>query len=281
MINMQKNKLNPKYSLKKLTNKSKIFFTDRGNTSIILSLKLAKELGKKKVFIQDQGGWITYYQYIDKLKLEKNFIETNYGIVEKKHLKILENYVDDKSVLLVNSMPGYIALQDMKLISEFCKKKNCFLINDSSGSIGTDSAKYGDLIIGSFGNWKPINIGYGGFIAFDKNMNFSVDFEKIFKENLKKEVKDFSIKLQEKLKNLNKKLRKINKEVISIKEKLKNFYIVHKDNNGINVIVKYKNEDEKLKIIEFCKLNNYEYVFCPMYIKILEPAISIEVMRKY
>ncbi|MEM3374774.1 MAG: hypothetical protein QXE31_06200 [Candidatus Woesearchaeota archaeon] len=262
--------------LKKLTSKKHIFFTDRGNTSILLALKLSKSLGKKKIFIQDQGGWITYYQFADRLKLEKNYIETNYGIIEKKHLNILKNYVDESSVLLINSMPSYIALQNMALINDFCKEKKCFLINDASGSIGTNEAKYGDLILGSFGHWKPINIGYGGFIAFDNS-----SYETFFKENMKKEVKDFSKDLKEKLKLLKSKLKKIGKETNEIKEKLKDFEIVHKDSNGLNVVVKYRNEEEKLKIIDFCKLYNYEYVFCPMYIKILEPAISIEVMRKY
>jgi hypothetical protein len=50
--------------LKNLVDKENIFFTDRGNSSILLALKLLKKLGKKKVFIQDQGGWITYEQFI-------------------------------------------------------------------------------------------------------------------------------------------------------------------------------------------------------------------------
>ncbi|MEM2131613.1 MAG: hypothetical protein QXR96_03745, partial [Candidatus Woesearchaeota archaeon] len=159
---------------------------------------------------------------------------------------------------------------------DFCKEKKCFLINDVSGSIGTNEAKYGNLIIGSFGHWKPINIGYGGFIAFDNS-----SYETFFKENLKKEIKDFSKELNEKLNDLKTKLKKIEKETKEIKEKLNDFEIVHRKNNGLNVIVKYKNEEEKLKLIDFCKLYNYEFVFCPMYIKILEPAVSIEVMRKY
>ncbi len=153
----------------KLSDKKYLFFTDRGNRSIKLALMLAKSLGKKKAFIQDQGGWITYDQYLKKLKFEYHFIDTDYGIVD---LETLKNHIDSDSVLLINSMPGYFSLQDDMLeIYELCQEKNCLLINDVSGSIGTEQAKFGDIIIGSFGRWKPIYLEYGGFISFNNDFS--------------------------------------------------------------------------------------------------------------
>ena len=155
--------------LKKLTGKKHIFFTNRGNTSIKLALKLAKDLEKKKAFIQDQGGWITYEQFLKKFKYEFYLLDTDYGIID---LKLLRQKLDKESVLLINSMPGYFVIQEnMKEIYDLCKKKECFLINDVSGSIGKDIAKYGDLIIGSFGRWKPLNIKYGGVEIIKLNSN--------------------------------------------------------------------------------------------------------------
>ena len=64
-----------------------------------------------------------------------------------------------------------------------------------------------------------------------------------------------------------------------IKEDLKGFDIVHKDGNGLNVVVKFKDKSEKQKLIKYCKQNNYEYTMCPRYIRVLDKAISIEVKR--
>jgi len=248
--------------LKDLTGKKYIFFTNRGNTSIKLALKLAKHLGKKELFMQDQGGWITYDQFAKKLKFEISLLKTDYGLVKELP------YLDDKNVLLINSMPGYFRLQDnMREIS-----KKCFTINDISGSIGNDNVKYGDIIIGSFGRWKPINLEYGGFIAFDNK-----DFEDFFKENLNKELEDFYAELYEKLMNLDKRLKQFQDIKNKILKEIKDFDVIQGD--GINVIVRFNNDKEKENIIQYCEKNNFQYTICPLYIKVLEDAISIEVKR--
>ncbi len=263
---------NVKYCLKSLTSKSNIFFTDRGNTSILLALKLAKHIGKKKLFIQDQGGWLTYEQFAKKLKFEYHFLDTDYGIVQIKNLK---QHIDKDSVLLINSLPGYFCVQEnMKEIYELCKEKNCFLINDISGSIGKDVAKYGDLVIGSFGRWKPINIEYGGFIAFDNK-----EYNDFLKKNFSKELKDFYKELNDKLSNLSKRLKQFDKITTKIKKQLHEFEIIHKESKGINVIVKFSSLEQKMKIIDYCKLYNFEYTECPRYIRVMDNAISIEVKR--
>ena len=64
--------------LQGLLGKKKIFLTQSGDHSILYSLELAKKLGKEKVFIQDQGGWLTYRDYPKKLKMQKIELKTDY-----------------------------------------------------------------------------------------------------------------------------------------------------------------------------------------------------------
>lgn len=249
--------------LKELTEKRYIFFTDRGNTSILLALKLAKKLGKEKLLIQDQGGWLTYSQYGKKLKFEIINLPTESGIIDITQLSDF----GEESCLLINSMPGYFCLQPNM------NKIKLFLINDVSGSIGRKEAIYGDIIVGSFGKWKPIEVGEGGFIGYDNE-----DWTDFFRENFNKKI-DYFDKLEEQLELLPEKIKKIDKEVEKIKSQLKNFDIIHRDSKGLNVVVRYKSEEEKLKIIDYCKIYNYEFTLCPRYIRVMEPAVSIEVKR--
>ncbi|MBN2422931.1 NUDIX domain-containing protein [Candidatus Woesearchaeota archaeon] len=258
--------------LKELTGKKHIIFTDRGNTSILLALKLCKSLNKKDILIQDQGGWLTYRDFPKKLKLNLSEIKTDYGIVDTEELK---NNCNEDSAFLLNSFPGYFAEEEnISEIQKTCNQNKTFLINDASGSIGTGSAKTGDVILGSFGRAKPINVEYGGFIATD-NENY---YDFLVNEN-KKQVIPFYDSLYEKLTGLNarrERLYLINKK---IKSDLTDFEIVHKSKQGINVIVKFNNEQVKNRIIKYCNKNNYEYTLCPRYIRILDDAVSIEVKR--
>ncbi|MBU0666045.1 MAG: DegT/DnrJ/EryC1/StrS family aminotransferase [Nanoarchaeota archaeon] len=250
--------------LKKLTSKNKVAFTKRGNASINASLKYAKSLGYKKLLIQDQGGWITYPQFAKKLKFELTRLKTDFGVVNPKSLN---NFKD--SVLLINSMSGYAFLQNMKKIYKVCKKNNIFLINDAAGSIGTKQAKFGDIIIGSFGRWKPVNLQEGGFIA----TNINTDFFNEFSFEL-----DF-LALSEKLSILKYKLKLFNTINNRIKKELSDFEITHKKKKGINVFVKFHDDSEKKKLIKYCENNCFEYVLCPKEIRVLDSAISIEVKR--
>jgi hypothetical protein len=258
--------------LKKLTNKKEIFFTNRGNTSILLALKLAKSLGKTKAFIQDQGGWITYDQYLKKLKFDFDYLESDYGLLT---LTTIKKHVDSDSVLLINSMAGYIAQhENIDRISEICKEKGCLLVNDVSASIGTKYAKYGDIIIGSFGRWKPINNEYGGFISYNE-----IEYTNFFNDNFDKELKPFYSELNEKLNGLDKRLKEYQKIRKKILTQLSQYDVIHRNNEGINVVVKFNSEKEKLDIVNYCKLYNYEFTLCPRYIRVMDDAVSIEIKR--
>ncbi len=253
--------------LKNLTNKEHIKLVSRGNKAILYALRIAKKLGKTKVLIQDQGGWITYKQFIKKLKLNLTELKTDYGLINPTELK---DSICQNSVLLINSLTGYFAEQDMDKIDQICKEKDCLVINDISGSIGTKAAKIGDILVCSFGEDKPLNYGKCGLIALKNKEWFKLTEikEEDFGEDFQKTLSNLKNRLSF-LKNINKK----------IKQDLKGFNIIHKDKQGINVIVKFNNGQEKNKIEDYCNKHNYQYTICPRYIRVNCDAISIEVKR--
>jgi len=250
--------------LKELTGKDQIKLVESGDHAILSVLKFCKKQGKEKVLIQDQGGWLTYRDYPKKAGLEKVELKTDYGIID---LDDLRAKADEKSVLLVNSLNGYFSEQPMFEIAKICAEKNCLLVNDISGSIGMDSGKIGDVLLGSFGRDKPINLHYGGFVAFDFG-----EFEGEFDESKLKE-------LDEKLDELFARQLRWDGMHWKIKADLKDLDIIHKDKPGINVVVKFSNEDEKKKIIDYCDANKLAYTICPRYIRVNCDAVSIEVKR--
>jgi len=92
--------------LKSLTGKDKIILTRRGNKALKFTLKALKDLDRTKILIQDQGGWITYPQYAKDLGFGLMEIKSDYGLIDLAELK---TKADSKSIILINSMPGYIA----------------------------------------------------------------------------------------------------------------------------------------------------------------------------
>ncbi len=282
-----------KSSLKKLTNKKNILFTRRGNDSIRKVIRLAKSLGREKVLIQDQGGWITYKQFANKEGLMCIELKTDYGLTNIEDLK---KKADGKSIFIINSLTGYYADENMDKISDICRKKHCLLINDVSGSIGLRLAKYGDITFSSFNRWKPIDMCIGGFIAFNNSIlsHFEIDretkkpVEKLFDLNeYFSNIEEYVFKQKEleklfqKVSNVGKRQRFFSKTHQKIKNDMKKLRlnIIHSRKQGINVIIKYSDEDEKNKIIKYCEDNQLEYTECPRYIRVNEQAISIEVKR--
>ena len=258
-----------KERLLKLTGCNDIKLVKRGNKAILYALRIAKDLGKTKVIIQDQGGWITYKQYPFRMKMDTVELKTDYGIIDKDSLF---EKADNESVLLINSMPGYLALEDMKTVESICKDRDCMIINDISGSIGTDNAKYGDIVVCSFGKDKPVSYGEGGFIGV-RNRDY---FEIVVIEEI---VGDDD--LFEKLATLGKRLEIIKEIRRAVIEELRDYEIIHPDKQGINIAVCFSNEQEKEKVINYCDKSNLEYTICPRYIRVGCDAVSIEIKRLF
>ena len=250
---------------------SNIKLVKSGNKAILYALRIAKRLGKTKVFIQDQGGWITYYQYSMRLNLEVIKLKTDCGLIDKHELA---SRLDDKSVLLINSMPGYLALENMDDIAAICSENKSMMINDISGSIGTDNAKFGDIVVCSFGKDKPINYGGGGFIGVKNNDYFDI----IVMQEIRP-----GAGFAERIKSLNNRLT----EISAIREQLLAGLInlgfqeklIHPSMHGINIAVEFADETEKERVINYCNKNNIEYTICPRYIRVECDAVSIEVKR--
>jgi len=269
--------------LSKITGHENIIFTNRGNTAIRLSLKYVKNLNKdndkKMILIQDQGGWMSYHKFTEKLKLQKFDLKTTFGVISPYQLeKALKRY-NNFAALIYQNPAGYYADQPYKEIYEICQKYNIVCILDVAGCIGLDKfGNYADILVCSFGENKPIDLGYGGFISFkDKKAAEQCDY------NLEEKDKDVFTKittnLPSKLDKLGERYGKLFTEVAKIKNDLSKYKILHKDKKGINVIVMYKHDGEKKKLIEYCKKNKYEFTECPRYIRVNAKAISIEVKR--
>jgi hypothetical protein len=248
--------------LRALTGKENIYFTERGNKSILYALRNAKSAGKAKLFIPDQGGWLTYEKYGKAVGFEVTVLKTDLGLLKMKDLTKL---LDADSCLLYNSMAGYFAMQDVDEITKLAKERESLVINDASAVLTTDYAKEGDIIIGSFGKWKPVNCGGGGFIASDSRL-------------IVEEVPP-PVNLIEKLAELPERLKFLEKKVKEIKDDLKEYDIIHRERQGLIVVVKFNTEDEFNRIVSYCKSKGYEYTICPRAIRVICKAVSIEIKR--
>lgn len=263
--------------LQKLTTYTKckfIHLTQSGDQAIMLAIEAVKKISSKlKFLVPDQGGWLSYIKYPKKLNFEVIQVKTDCGIID---LDDLREKLNNSSALIYQNPAGYFAEQPTKQIYEICKNK-CLVIEDITGSIGDlELCDYldADFLVCSFGKWKPINLGYGGFISTNNEEYFS----KIDKDLAKFDEK-YLPELLGQLENLNERMKKFYELNKKIKDDLKNIEIIHREKKGINVIVKYKEEIEKEKIIKYCQENKLEFTLCPRYIRVNEKAISIEVKR--
>jgi hypothetical protein len=259
--------------IQKYTGHKYVKLTSRGNSAIFAAMYCCRRLShNNKVLVPDQGGWLTYLNHPKKLEMETVQIKTDYGIIDIKDLK---NNLDGASLLIYSNPAGYFAEQPIKKIYKLCTKKGVRVILDVSGCIGTEmcDGRYADLTIASFGKWKPINVGYGGEISALKKDYLTNDLSVQFD-------KSYLRPLAEKLQYAQDRYQLFQEHVERIKEDLRDFNILHRDKKGINVIVGYKEDAEKEKLIEYCKSHHYEYTECPRYIRVNSPAISIEVKRK-
>lgn len=256
--------------MKKITKHRHVHFTDRGNSAIFMALAIAKQ-GKEKpvLLIPDQGGWYSYKNYPKYFGYEVVEVKTDHGVIDLEDLK---TKVKGANAFIFTSFAGYFAEQPLKKIKTICKKTGCLVIEDASGAIGDKklcNGNYSDIIVGSFGKWKPVNYGYGGWISVADNsyfdsvrevMSMSKMHERFYRDILK------FIRSN--------KLNKLLKLSEIVKEDLKEFEVLHPDKRGINVTVKFDP-----KVISYCQEKGFQHVLCPNYIRVNERAISIELKR--
>jgi len=264
--------------LKEYTRHDNAKLVNCGNAAIFAAIYILKKVNAKPfILVPDQGGWISFKTYPKILGFEVQEIKTDKGVI---NLQDLEVHAKKGAGFLLTSFAGYYAEQPLKEISEICRKNKCLLIEDATGALGDSTlcnGSYSDIIIGSFGRWKPVNFFDGGFIScndseyFEKTkemysiLRFKPDHEKLLEKLDKaKERMNFFIETAEKIKS----------DLSAM-----DLPIIHPDKRGLNVICAFKESRQREKIIEYCKENNYEFLVCPKDIRVNEDAISIEVKR--
>jgi dTDP-4-amino-4,6-dideoxygalactose transaminase len=268
-----------KHLLSAYTGHAAIELTSRGNTAIFAALYVARKLRlkKKTVLIPDQGGWLSYRKYPKMLEMKIIELKTDLGVIDPGELKKALDTHDVNCVLYQNPA-GYFAEQDMKGIYDACRGR-CAVILDVSGSLGYPKmcdGNYADVMVGSFGHAKPVDVGYGGFVSIKEDRNHELAGE-IFNTTAFDD--EYLEPLYNELKGVGQKMDRLFRESGKIKDELKGFEIAHRDRKGINVIVMYDTEKVKQEIIAYCEKNKYQYTQCPRYIRVMRDAISIEVKR--
>ncbi len=265
---------NIKILLKKLTHHPFLEIVLRGNSAITSALSIFPP--GSTILIPEEGGWIHYKKAPQQLGLKIVEIKCDEAKINLADLREKINSVQPAALLYQNP-GGYFAQQPMKEIYELCRKNKCVVIMDVSGSIGTPlcDGKYADMLVGSFGKDKLINAGAGGFIS-------SRD-EKIWKKvksnitilddqsSLQKIYQQLLL-LPERLDYLQRIKKKIIKE-------LSEFSVLHPHDIGFVAVIKYGDEAEKHRIIEYCTKHKFPYTECPRYIRLNKLAISIEVKK--
>ena len=222
----------------------------------------------EKVQIQNEGGWKTYKTIPKIVGLKIVEVGTENGVIDVDKLS--------KSPLILCEPAGYITSNEKNV--KLIRAKTDFLILDISGSIGKDYIKKfdADIVVCSFGDYKPLGIGYGGFFATNNEKIYSSlkELFECFKTNIDEK------ELLEKLEKLDSKYKMyevVKKKVIKDIEKIGVELIF--DKNGINIFAKIKSENEKKMVDEYLKKENIPFLNCPEYHRLNQKGISIEIKR--
>lgn len=258
-----------KRKLNQLTNHEAVEITNRGNSAIFAALNIAKKVNNKKyILIPDQGSWYTHKTYPQLFGFVPRELKTNDGLILTDELR---KYVRDASALIVPSLAGYFAEQDMHEISEICAKHSCLLIEDASGSIGDSKlcdGRYSDIIVGSFGKWEPVNVGYGGFISTNEELMKHAEFALSLVKVHPNSENEILAKLNEN------RLPKMMALAQTIKQAMSGANVIHATKRGINIMTEYSPF-----VIDYCKEKGYPHLVCPNQIRLNRKAISIELKR--
>lgn len=256
--------------------------TNSGDSAIFGALSIAKQHGCKEVLIPDQGGWLSYRTFPKLLDLKITKLKTTYGVIDPVVLNT-EVKQHKNTALLFASFAGYAAPQPIEAIAKICKENNILMIEDASGALTHTTLCNGnlsDIIVGSFGKWKITDVEYGGFLSAKEGIITQEIKESEILSLIKNSFMDYTLLLK-KLEGATRRLQFLLKKTKEMKVlcKKEQFNLIHEDAEGLSIFVKFSNEAEKEKIVAFCKKQHIEYKECPLYIKVLEKAISIEVKR--
>jgi len=258
--------------LQKRTQHSFVAITTRGDAAIKAALAILPK--DKTLLIPQEGGWLSYH----KIPLEKKIPFLEVCCVDAKiDLQDLQQKLISTScsAFLYQNPGGYFAQQPMKEIYQLCHKYHCLVILDASGSIGTAlcNGNFADIIVGSFGEWKLVEAGKGGFISC-KNVEI---FNSLSLTELDDEPALIAIK--DNLAILDQRINFLKQQRARVINDLDNFSLLYPNDLGFVVVVTFSSAQEKEKIINYCQKKGLEWTECPRYIRVQRLAISIEIKR--
>jgi len=238
--------------------------------------------GAKTLFLPDQGVWKGVLKIAELLNITAIEIPTTLGLISIEDAEsILRIKKSENSAFFLSSFAGYIAEQDIKAISEICRKENVVLIEDASGAIGDQTlanGKYSDIIVCSTGAPKIINLYSGGFLSTSNSeiKKSAEAFEKIFK------IYPFLYPgITEELKHAKKRVEKLVEYSSILKKNIEN--AVFKDKRGVCVGLLLDNAKEFAKKAAEQNLktekNKTLLTLCPRYDRFLNKGAVIELKK--
>jgi hypothetical protein len=258
--------------LRKLTRHPHVEIVLRGNSAINSALSLVEK--DKVILIPEEGGWIHYQKAPKKLgykHLEVKCDDAKIDLIDLKR-KLTEG---ECGAFLYQNPGGYFAEEPLKEVYALCHKHGCLVILDASGSIGTEmcDGRYADIIMGSFGEWKLVEAKGGGFISCqDQKIFGELKLELLEDKKQLEIIHSELLKLPTRIKWLTKKRKKVLFD-------LKRFGVVHPNDPGFVVVVKYSLESEKKQLTDYCQKEKLPFTECPRYIRLNSNAISIEIKQ--
>ena len=247
------------------------------------------------ILIPNQGGWNGFKQIARFLNKELITVNTHQGLITTDYLEeainqAFENDIlnledeNNKSAFFLTSFAAYTAEQDIKEISKFLHKNNIILVEDASGAISDSEEKlangnYSDIIIGSTGSPKIVNVEDGGFITTNDDSIFKSS-NLILKTAKCSNITACGISNEIEFAKAN--LDKTIKFTLNLKEKIRDstdFEVFHSDKRGINIIL--KTEDPKSLSYKFRQeftLDSHGMITkCPNYNRLKEKAVALEI----
>jgi len=220
----------------------------------------------KNINIPKTARWLSYEPFCDIFsKINKNLIINKYNFEDYEPIYTELNDNND-NLNIVQLVPGYL-----KSINIEKTPQNSII--DASGFKKRINLSGFDSVVLSFQHWKPVNIGFGGFLAIKKDLDIKKKEKTYLKKILEIERKSlessyiskkqisfnltFSKKLYLNLKNLEKRINNFqsffDKNVISIMDFLKK--------NNINYDLKFFEESlNALLIVDMEKNEKYELI---------------------
>ncbi len=232
-----------------------------------------------------EGGWLTYKRFAKDLGKEYVEISSPNALIDLEDLKVKLQDCPQGSMFIYHSLGAYCAPQDVKQIYEICHRNNVAVMMDVSGSFGTllANGKFADVCFASFGKWKIVDYGTGGFISCKTKEMF--DFFKplfsavTFPQRASDE--DYS-NLLHKIDSSKERIEFLQQKGTQVIEDMKQdgFSPLHSNTTfPFVVIVPFANDLDRLKIIGYCTKTGLEYTQCPREIRVMQKAISIEIKR--